>query len=93
MYFLSEKVIFFFKKMPYKKLQIKDFCCFFGCGLRGAGCGLIRAGKKACGPRAGGLRARPEYISRGGGGGGTVWGRDGFEQKIMKPSRAEPIAP
>ncbi len=40
----------------------KDFLLLFGCGLSGAGCGLMRAGKKACGPRAGGLRARPAYI-------------------------------
>ncbi len=40
-----------------KKIAKQRFLLFFGCRLRGAGCGLMRAGKKACG-----LRARPACI-------------------------------
>ncbi len=64
----------------------KDFCSFFGRGLRGAGCGLMRAGKKAFGPRAGGLRARPEYISTSQSVNGAARGNTGAQTTFTEVS-------
>ncbi len=43
-------------------LKICVFCqkrIFFWCGLEGAGCGLMRAGKNGCGPVGSRARAQP----------------------------------